>query len=167
MRLLDFGYAIAAALALALIGWVFRKWYTSPGIFAGEWTGEYISANSIRINEALLLRSAFGIVWGTSDCRWHESGRDRTGVYRVLGLCRANCLMGIYYPNLVGEHDMGVFITLLEPGTQPTTAAGLTTNFESDDCEDSDTQQGGPRPTSARSRSHPLVARTYVMTREK
>lgn len=163
--LIAFAYALLAASILAIVATLLRAWYRRPGVFAGSWKGQYVSARAITIDEDLSLRSAFGFLWGTSRCRWRENDRDRSGVYRVLGLGMVNCLLGIYYPARPGEHDMGVFIALLEAGSSPTKASGLTTNFESDDGADAPAGSAGSGAAGPRTHNSPLVACRYTLSR--
>lgn len=155
--------ALAAAVAVSLIGWLLHRAVRTNGMFAGTWTAKYRDTKGIEINEVLELRSLLSVVWGTSTCHWEEDG-PKTGRYKVRGLFQANCLMGLYIPAVSGEHDMGVFIVLINLGARPTTADGLTTNFESDERT---VELQSAASHSHNPRQQPLAARTYSMARPK
>jgi len=157
---------IAAIIAAIVVGVAFAVWRGffnfltgKTGEFAGIWNGFYVDKRNITINEVLTIYSIGWLAWGTSSCTWVDNGAQ-SGTYRVRGIIRANCLMGIYIPAVSGEHDMGVFIVLIEAGSSPKSGTGLVTNFES-----SDPPPDGQQVDQANPVQKPLSARPYRIVR--
>jgi len=162
--------AIFIALALAAIApltiWLSRKaigrMFTREGIFRGKWGASYQAVDGNDISETITLWSLFSIVWGSSECTWKEKngidqGKDKSARFKIRGIYRSSCLMGLYIPSKSYEHDMGVFIVRLTMGRPPATAKGLITNFESE-------QSAESAPTASR---QALKSCPYSWTREQ
>jgi len=129
-------YGLLLAVPPAIIIWMISEFLArtprAGGIFAGPWEATYKSSDGNEYVEKIVLKSRFGRVWGYSDCEWcekNENGKEMLVRYKITGLQSGFQLSATYVPAGRHEHDIGVFIIRLLPGSK---AVGIITNYNTE-----------------------------------